>query len=84
MEIIAVVVGYLLGVIPFVLPKLIENIRQHKINKMELKEEQEQNEIFDEYLNGVKTYDTPQEGKISFNQEDAYNEYITGEVVKGE
>lgn len=85
MEILAVVIGYLLGIAPFVVPKIVELIQQCKTNKMELKEAEEQKEIFDEYLNGVKTYDTPQEGKFSFNQEDMYNEYITGqETMKGD
>lgn len=91
MEIIAVVVGYLLGITPFIVPKIVEKITETRNYKYEQKEEAEQKEIYDEWLNGVKTFDTKQEGKVDFltkeslyNQQDIYNEYITGKVVKGD
>lgn len=84
MEIIAVVVGYLLGVTPFILPKLIEYIRQGKLNKMEAEQESEREEIYDEWLNGEKIANIERDDKYKITQEDIYNEYITGKVVKGD
>ena len=80
MEILAVVIGYILGIIPFVFPKILE-FRRTKIKKEnEVEEEKTQAEIFDEWLNGAKK----QEEKV-INQQDIYNEYMTGEeTMKGE
>lgn len=77
----AVIVGYFLGVAPFVLPKIIELIKEERVEKeiknTQIKEESTQAEILDEWFNG------PKEKRV--NQEDIYNEYITGkEVAKGE
>lgn len=75
MILIAVIVGYILGVTPFVAPKILE-IRNNKVNEQINKEEKTQTEIFNEWLNG------PQK---EINQSDIYNEYITGqETAKGE
>lgn len=78
MILIAVIVGYILGVAPFIVPKIIE-IRRNKIIETENNEEQKiQNDIFNEWLNG------PQESS-QVNQADIYTEYITGKVTpKGE
>ena len=76
MEILAVVIGYLLGVAPFVTPKIVTLI-QNRVGK--IKEEKTENEaldIFNEWLNG------PQDDeKEKVNQEDIYNEYVTGKVT---
>ena len=76
MEILAVVIGYLLGVAPFVTPKIVTLI-QNRVGK--IKEEKTENEaldIFNEWLNGPQ--DTEKE---KVNQEDIYNEYVTGKVT---
>ena len=76
MILIAVIVGYALGAMPFVLPKVIELIKTRTKTVEEAKEDKEQKEIFDEWLNGPRTKQV--------NQEDIYNEYVTGkETVKG-
>ena len=69
----AVIVGYTLGAMPFVLPKAIELIGRRTKTVEEAKENKEQKEIFDEWLNGPK--------KDGINQADIYNEYVTGEVT---
>ncbi len=72
MIILAVLVGYTLGIAPFIVPKIVELIDKHKEVKEEETKEAERNEIFDEWLNGI-------------NQQDIYNEYITGqESPKGD
>ena len=74
MILLAVIVGYTLGAMPFVLPKIIELIKTRTKTVEEAKENKEQKEIFDEWLNGPK----------QVNQADIYNEYITGqETTKG-
>lgn len=72
MILVAVIVGYTLGAMPFVLPKAIELIKTRTKTVEEAKENKEQKEIFDEWLNGPK--------KDGINQADIYNEYVTGEV----
>lgn len=77
MIILAVIVGYILGIAPFVVPKILE-LRKNKVVEETNKEDvKTQNEIFDEWLNGpAKTNQV--------NQEEIYNEYITGiETRKG-
>ena len=77
MIILAVIVGYILGIAPFVVPKILE-LRKNKVVEETNKEDAKtQNEIFDEWLNGpAKTNQV--------NQADIYNEYITGiETRKG-
>ncbi|MGN1269352.1 MAG: hypothetical protein ACI4UU_00555 [Clostridia bacterium] len=76
MLLIAVIVGYVLGIAPFVVPKIIE-LRKNKINKeTNPKDEKTQNEILDEWLNGAK------ESENKVNQQDIYNEYLTGETTE--
>ena len=81
MILVAVIVGYILGVMHFIVPKILEK----KEEQIELKKDEEdyktQKEIFDEWLNGAK--ENRNENKV--NQEDIYKEYITGqESAKGE
>ncbi len=77
MILVAVITGYILGAIPFVLPKIIESKNTRTKTAEEAKEDKEQQEILDEWLNGPK-----QKG---INQEDIYKEYITGkETTKGD
>lgn len=76
MILIAVMVGYALGAMPHVLPKIIEIINTRTKTKEVVREDKEQKEIFDEWLNGPRTKQV--------NQEDIYNEYVTGkETIKG-
>lgn len=79
MILLAVVIGYILGIAPFVIPKILE-LKKVKIKEEDDKEEaQAQAEIFNEWLNG------PQKQNTGVNQQDIYNEYITGEeTMKGE
>ena len=81
MILVAVIVGYILGVMPFIVPKILEK----KEEQIELKKDEEdyktQKEIFDEWLNGTK--ENRNDNKV--NQEDIYKQYITGqESAKGE
>lgn len=74
MVLIAVIVGYLLGVLPYVIPKVADLLQEKKTVKSETDKSKEQEEIFKEWLNG------PQK---AVNQEDIYNEYITGKETTG-
>lgn len=74
MVLIAVIVGYLLGAIPYVIPKITDLLQEKKTVKIETDKSKEQEEIFKEWLNG------PQE---AVNQEDIYNEYVTGKETTG-
>lgn len=81
MILVAVIVGYILGVMPFIVPKILEK----KEEQIELKKDEEdyktQKEIFDEWLNGKK--ENSDDNKV--NQQDIYNEYLTGKVsAKGD
>lgn len=80
MILIAVIVGYVLGIAPFVVPKIIE-IRSDKTQKQVKTEEYRfQEDILDEYLNGAKV----NENNNGVSQEDILKEYLTGETTKGE
>ncbi len=72
--VLAVIVGYLLGVLPYVIPKVADLLQEKKTVKIETDKSKEQEEIFKEWLNG------PQE---AVNQEDIYNEYMTGKETTG-
>ena len=76
MILIAVIVGYILGIAPFIVPKVLE-MKNNKVHEqINEEEEKTQAEIFSEWLNGPKK---------EVNQSDIYNEYITGkETTKGE
>ena len=83
MILISVIVGYLLGIISFIMPKLLEK----REIQMEIKENKDQyksqEEILDEWLNGPKSNEELKAQKI--NQEDIFKEYITGiKSPKGE
>ncbi len=87
MVLVAVIVGYILGVLPFVTPKIIqikEDITERKNNK---KDVESQEEILDEWLNGTKDKNEAlnnEQISNQVNQEDILKEYLTGEVTKGE
>ncbi len=79
MILLAVIVGYILGTAPFVVPNILEIVQNKRNEKESQEDEKKELEIFDEWLNGPK-----QERKLK-NQEDIYQEYISGqEVVKGD
>ncbi len=82
MVLVAVIVGYILGVLPFVTPKIIQ-LKENMNNREEIKT---QEEILDEYLNGAKDKNEALDNETSnqVNQEDILKEYLTGEVTKGE
>lgn len=79
MILIAVVVGYILGIAPYIYSKFIEKQEQNKQIKQENSKEKEATEIFNEWLNGPEQKQTTQ-----VDQADIYNEYMTGIVKKGE
>lgn len=80
MVLVAVIVGYVLGIAPFVIPKIIEFYKNREKEKVDIEESKEQAEIFDEWLNGPKVNDSNE-----VNQQDIYDEYITGvESRKGD
>ena len=72
----AIITGYILGILPFVVPKIVERIDNRQVKYEETKENESQAEILNEWLNGVPN---------KVNQQDIYNEYMTGkEAQKGE
>ncbi len=75
MILVAVIVGYMLGIIPFILPKILNNKQKYIEQKEYVKKNKTQEEILDEWLNGPKS-------RREVNQEDIYEEYITGQEVK--
>lgn len=77
MILIAVIIGYLLGVLPFGYPKIIQIIKEKDEMKIKENNSNMQEEILNEWLNG----NTNNEDK-NINQEDIFKEYITGKVVK--
>ena len=79
MILIAVIIGYMLGVAPFLYSKFMEKQEQNKQAKQEDNKEKEVNEIFNEWLNGPEQKQTTQ-----VDQADIYKEYMTGIVKKGE
>jgi len=78
MILIAIIVGYVLGITPFIVMKFINNKEVKIAENKEAENYKVQQEIFDEWLNGPK-----QDNRI--NQQEIINEYLTGqETVKGE
>ena len=72
----SIITGYILGILPFVVPKIVERIDNRQVKDEEIKENASQAEILNEWLNGVPN---------KVNQQDIYNEYMTGkETQKGE
>ena len=79
MFLIAVVIGYLLGIIPFIVPKLF-SIKEEKQSNKEVEDYyKNQENILNEWLNG-KEDKVNQTNEI--NQEDIFKEYVTGKEVK--
>lgn len=73
MIILAVIIGYILGIAPFVAPNIIEKIEATKKVKEEAEDSKEQEEIFNEWLNGVNE---PKQ----VDQHELFEEYMTGKV----
>lgn len=75
MILIAVIVGYILGVIPFIIINLLER-RERKFEILQdEKQVKEQAEIFNEWLNGKEP---TQEQATHIN---LFDEYMTGKVT---
>lgn len=82
MVLIAVIVGYILGVIPFILPKIL-NLKEEKQSSKEMENYyKNQENMLNEWLNG-KEDEVTQTNEI--DQEDMFKEYVTGkETRKGD
>lgn len=82
MVLIAVIVGYILGVIPFILPKIL-TLKDEKQSSKEMENYyKNQENILNEWLNGKEEVVT-QTNEI--DQEDMFKEYVTGkETMKGD
>lgn len=76
MILIAVIVGYLLGISPFVVMKILEQKEKQIGLKENEKQYKEQEAILDEWLNGANKNSNKESDKI--NQEDIFKEYMTG------
>ena len=76
MILLAVIVGYILGIAPFVVPKVVELIQNRAKRAIETQEDKTTTEIIDEWLNGPQ-----KEKENQVTQQDIYNEYVTGEVT---
>lgn len=79
MILIAVIIGYILGTIPFIVSKLF-SIKEEKQSNKEMEDYyKNQENILNEWLNG-------REDKVNqtndINQEDIFKEYVTGKEVK--
>lgn len=79
MTLIAVILGYILGVAPSIYKEVKEIIMLKQENQKQKKEGTTTEQIVDEWLNGVK-----ERNNTEVNQEDIYKEYVTGEITKGE
>jgi tRNA threonylcarbamoyladenosine modification (KEOPS) complex Cgi121 subunit len=79
MILIAVIVGYMLGIAPSIYRDITDKIKEKKQVITHETEKTEQQEIFEEWLNGPKEVN-----KTEITQEDIYKEYTTGIVEKGE
>lgn len=76
----AVIVGYILGIAPFVVPKIIGIMQNRVKERNDSQESKEQQEVFDEWINGPR-----KDSDNKVNQQDIYNEYLTGKVsTKGD
>lgn len=78
MILFAVFMGYLLGIAPFLYKEIQTIIQKKEENQTAKKEQNDATQILDEWLNGK------QEVGNKANQEDIYQEYMTGVVKKGE
>lgn len=81
MVLTAVIIGYLLGIAPFITPKILELINCKKEEKQNEENKITQNQILDEWLNGANKEETQ---TTQVNQEDILKEYLTGIEAKGE
>ena len=77
MILIAVLMGYVLGVAPFVVPKFYEAMLNRKETAKEENITKQEEEIYDEWLNGPKEKQE-EKGNHLANQQDIFNEYMTG------
>lgn len=75
MIILAVIVGYVLGVAPFIVPKLYEAMINRKETVKEENVTRQEQELLDEWLNGPKK---EEKNNNVANQQDIFNEYMTG------
>lgn len=75
MILIAVIIGYLLGIAPYIYKEVKETLANKNEEKHKEEEKNTAEEIFNEWLNGAN--------EKNVNQEDLYKEYTTGEVTKG-
>nr|DAI63185.1 MAG TPA: hypothetical protein [Caudoviricetes sp.] len=75
MILIAVIVGYLLGIAPYIYKEVKEILTNRNEEKNKEEEKNTAEEIFNEWLNGAN--------EKNVNQEDLFKEYTTGEVTKG-
>ena len=79
MILIAVIVGYILGGIPFILHKILD-LKQEKQSSKEIEDYyKNQENILNEYLNGISG-ETVKTNQI--DQEDIFKEYLTGKETK--
>lgn len=78
MILFAVFMGYLLGIAPFLYKEIQTILQKKEENQTAKKEQNDATQILDEWLNGK------QEASNKANQEDIYQEYMTGVVKKGE
>lgn len=77
---IAVIIGYMLGIIPFIIPKMFNEKEEKQSNKKIEEYYKNQENILNEWLNGKEN-----QNDDGINQEDIFKEYITGkETMKGE
>jgi hypothetical protein len=76
MILLAVIVGYILGIAPYVVPKIVELIQSRVKRDIAAQEDKTTAEIVDEWLNGPQ-----QDKEDKITQQDIYNEYITGNVT---
>jgi len=81
MVLVAVIIGYLLGITPFVIPKVLELKNCKKEERQNEEDKITQEQILDEWLNGVNKEEILSK---QVNQEDILKEYLTGIETKGE
>ena len=79
MVLIAVVIGYILGVIPFIIPKIFSAKEEKQSSKEMENYYKNQENILNEWLNG-KENEATQTNEI--DQEDMFKEYVTGKETR--
>ena len=88
LNLVAVVIGYILGIIPFVVLNILiingkkesekEETDKEKVEEKLYNYYKNQEDILNEWLNGSINKEDDNE----INQEDIYKEYVTGKTVK--